>query len=793
MRRETDMGGYVYRKTATWTELRIHGVSGTPPASMLGHPQTERVSGDADSGFYRRWWPAKSIAEDNGDRVLEAYSWGGLTAGGRQRALWLLLVPFLLVNVAYFARPAYHPEDHRIKDAILGAAQRLFALTITATFLLAVVNVSMDFAGWQCVRPARPCTDDVSWLAFLNWHWLATPGRRLAVTALAPLALVALLWWLANKTWRATEAVKVAAEKVDPQQRTPLENRRMWNSAEPVRRLRSVHVTAALALVGVFALVPFARSSPLAMIPLVAALILLAISVVLVCRPDLSERPDPTDDAEPAWPRWLPWVAVFVDVAALAVLSLPAAVVRADPTPGEPRTTLPWLSMAVQVAIAAQVILLAITVAVLATLRSRAKDSVGVAEGSDGRALQAPAAWSGFGTAVLMLFGSALSGAYAAALVLTVGHLLGKPTTDDARVQPFVTPMPYFWAAALALLIAAGAVVLAIIGWREIRRAIHEPIGPEVTRTYHLSIDADEEAQQRVRSIATAWARAGVDRAGQRLLGWFVLLVVAAIAAAGVLYAIDQQWITEHLPWMVNVGDWLVGLFAVGLLYLGRKAYTDPNVRRIVGVIWDLGTFWPRATHPLAPPCYAERAVPDLIGRIAFLGDASRGTRVVLSCHSQGSIIGTAVVMQLTYDQSAQVALLTYGCPLRRLYSRLFPAYFGLDALQDAGAFLIDKRKPAYGPADRQQWPWRNLYRSSDPIGGPVFVDYPVAEPGCVDHDDIDEGLIDPVFAKAPGDGSYPQTFGHSGYPDDATYAAAVERIQHLRDAATARVRAPQR
>src|SRR4029453_12507044 len=157
--RETDMGGYVYRKTATWTELRIHGLSGPPPASMLGHPQVERVSGDADSGFYRRWWPAKSLADDDGDRVVEAYSWGGLTAGGRQRALWLLLVPFLLVNVAYFARPAYDPKDHRVKDAILGAAQRLFALTITATLFLAVVNVSMDFAGWQCVRPAQPCTD----------------------------------------------------------------------------------------------------------------------------------------------------------------------------------------------------------------------------------------------------------------------------------------------------------------------------------------------------------------------------------------------------------------------------------------------------------------------------------------------------------------------------------------------------------------------------------------------------------------------------------------------------------
>ncbi|HEV8175334.1 MAG TPA: hypothetical protein VGP91_16975 [Actinoplanes sp.] len=784
------MGGYVYRKTATWTELRVHGVSGTPPASMLGHPQVERVSGDADSGFYRRWWPAKSLADDDGDHVLEAYSWGGLTAGGRQRALWLLLVPFLLVNVAYFARPAYDPEDHRVKDAILGAAQRLFALTITATLVLAVVNVSMDFAGWQCVRPGRPCTDDVPWLAFLNWHWLATPGRRLAVTALAPLALIGLLWWLANKTWRATEAVKIKAEEPEPRQRTPLENRRMWNSAGPVRMLRSVHITAALALVGVFALVPFARSTTLAMVLLIAALILLAISVVLVCRPDMSKRPDPTDDAEPAWPKWLPWVAVFVDVAALLLLSLPAAGLHADPTPGEPRTTLPWLSMAVQVAIAAQAILLAITVAALAMLRSGAQGSVDVAKGSDGNALQAPSAWSGFGTAVLMLFGSALSGAYAAALVLTAAHVLGKPTENDARVQPFVTPMPYFWAAALAFLIAVAAIVPVIVGWRDIRGAIVDPVRPEVTRTYHLSIEADQEAQQRVQSIATAWARAGMDRPGQRLLGWFVLFMAATIAAAGVLYVIDQEWVIEHVPWMVNIGDWLVCLFAVGLLYVGRKAYTDPNVRRVVGVIWDLGTFWPRATHPLAPPCYAERAVPDLIDRIAFLGDASRGTRVVLSCHSQGSIIGTAVVMQLTYEQSAQVALLTYGCPLRRLYSRLFPAYFGLDALQDAGAFLIRDRKAAYGPSDRRQWPWRNLYRSSDPIGGPVFVDDPVAVPGCVDHDDIDEGLIDPVFAKAPGDGRYPQTFGHSGYPDDATYAAAVERIKNLRVTAAARVRA---
>ena len=40
----------------TVIELRVHGVSGTPPEAMLGCPKEflEQVAGDDDAGFFRR-------------------------------------------------------------------------------------------------------------------------------------------------------------------------------------------------------------------------------------------------------------------------------------------------------------------------------------------------------------------------------------------------------------------------------------------------------------------------------------------------------------------------------------------------------------------------------------------------------------------------------------------------------------------------------------------------------------------------------------------------------------------
>jgi hypothetical protein len=98
--------GYVDPGRGGWTELRVHGVSGTPPDRMLQHPRVRRVAGDSRAGFYRRHWTHRASALDTAADRVEAYSWGGLTAGNGGRALWLLLLPFLLVNVAFWALPA---------------------------------------------------------------------------------------------------------------------------------------------------------------------------------------------------------------------------------------------------------------------------------------------------------------------------------------------------------------------------------------------------------------------------------------------------------------------------------------------------------------------------------------------------------------------------------------------------------------------------------------------------------------------------------------------------------------
>jgi hypothetical protein len=182
----------------------------------------------------------------------------------------------------------------------------------------------------------------------------------------------------------------------------------------------------------------------------------------------------------------------------------------------------------------------------------------------------------------------------------------------------------------------------------------------------------------------------------------------------------------------------------------GRRAYRDASARRTIGILWDIGTFWPRAAHPFAPPCYAERAVPDLTWRMdTWTGGTGR--RLVISGHSQGSILAAAAVWQLPWRTRRRVALLTYGSPLERLYGRWFPAYFGPEPLR---------------ALHREIHCWRNLWRRTDPIGGPIL------RGGRADVGIDRDALRDPlVYGRTPQHPLPAPILGHSDYQADPAFA----------------------
>src|SRR5215470_10348089 len=62
------------------TELRVHGVSGSPAEDVLDRPLIVQVAGDGEAGFFRPR-PDYGATLGPGGARLEAYRWGNLTSG----------------------------------------------------------------------------------------------------------------------------------------------------------------------------------------------------------------------------------------------------------------------------------------------------------------------------------------------------------------------------------------------------------------------------------------------------------------------------------------------------------------------------------------------------------------------------------------------------------------------------------------------------------------------------------------------------------------------------------------
>ncbi|MET7479608.1 hypothetical protein ABZT17_35320 [Streptomyces sp. NPDC005648] len=805
------------QESTGWTELRVHGVSGTPPESELGHPAVWRVAGDALAGFYRRIWETRSGAADTDRFRREGYSWGALTSGDNRRALWLLLLPFMFVNLAFYMDPGHRVVKRALPDGRTASEtrvvehrallQRLLALSLTGTYVLAATSASMDLVGWQCGKddgnPA--CTGGGIWLSWLHYGWIDTTGSRLAVAALVPVALVLLLWWLANRSWDGLEASPVPqVEGRDPVVETLLEDRQLWNGSRPVRRLRALHVTAALGLTGVLLLTPLLPHGDFkklvsdggwgtwpggvrdAVLVVLLTALAAAAAGMLVPRLFKRERPGP-GDRTPAWDRVfavLPWCALGLVVAAMGVAFLWDA---ADADTTRASAELPGQVGATRLLLAAQAaLLLILLVSHLGTLWKARKQ----------RAPQAPfgnpafprAAWHGLGTTGVALLAVLLATALAAGLTLRTAETLGAPAVagqDKGGQRAMVVPTEYFWASVSALgFLAVALVVLGCAAWSLHRSARRYR---KVVRTGYgeAAGDGTDATERRIKDIARNWARAqGYDSVGTAGLG-VLLCVAGAIVVADMALdpTVGARLVSEGPGWLITVANLVLTGLVLVLLWAGRQAYRNPAFRRTVGILWDVGTFWPRATHPFAPPCYAERTVPDLLNRLEYLTGRPENSpgRVILSCHSQGTVIGAVVLMQADTAASTRTCFLTYGCPLTRLYVRFFPAYFNAYTVDRLGQILAHRggelpgaRDPGTAPRFAVDARWRNLYRLSDPIGSWVVGD--PGQPTGVPPSLMDRQLRDPAaFPKPAGDSCYEKPKGHSDYFADPVFDLCVE------------------
>lgn len=849
-------------------EIRIHGVSGTPPAELLDRSDVRQVAGDRIAGFYRPAVPdlqrdRTSSAGPGSDRApagpwLEGYSWGGWTSGARSRALWLVLAPFALANVAPRMLPPdpvpgepidrltrTPPASRPRATAALAARQRLLrrlaevllrivALSLTATMVLGVAIVSLVTVGTRCAIPpaatttsaapdAVPAASICHGLPTVVVHILQalTPSMRLLVMTIVPLVLVAALWFISR---RSSARYETAADSKTPvigssrraetsdlrpeDDDIPLARHDLWRNATTTSRLRLLHVQAGTLTVGWVLAWLFPASGPRTLTLWVTGVALVGVAVLCGIRP--SQGRVARGSAAVMVDARLMWIAVAAVLAGCLVLAIggdrlwqPGATLDAD-----------WLviraDQLVEGLFIGQSGVLVVVGLVLMALR---------AGGSGARMGLFMGGYSAFFFAMLAwLLGSMLT---ASVLILvpawlaTTGFVLSPGRLSEILQDNATWFGDTSRSSCVGMLV--GVAILAVIALQlGVRYAVASVRGGGRLDRANVAHDYPGRAGDggllppgRARSIgAIFWAGRRVDRVPRGIAvfcgfvaAFLVLQSVALVSEPGgrpTDGADFAGWMLGHPSaactpandgtatcpgsWQVAWGAWLTAGLVVGVVLLGVLAYRTRAARRGVGVLWDLACFWPRDVHPLAPPCYNERIIPEVTARVDWYvgkrsdpgaaggGAASDGDpaaeggaatdprgRVVVAGHSQGTVISVAVVLLIQPETRQRVGLMTFGCVLDRLYARFYPRYFGPDVFAAVGRTL------QYTGAEPR---WTNLWRHSDFLGGavpyPASLSDPPGQRPAVGADNV--MFVDPPFDVAPGTVLYPPAGRHSGF-----------------------------
>ncbi|MFJ6675385.1 hypothetical protein ACIQMJ_30140 [Actinosynnema sp. NPDC091369] len=671
----------------------MHGVQGTTPQSLVDAVAAVDVAGDglgrvvrpADRLRRPAPGPVLQAAGRPVTRVVEGYVWGAMTSGGWAKATWALLFPFSLANVAHWMLPPVPARSTpaHLLGITLRALLRLAALLLTVLFVAQLEVISLDLVAAQCLAPGSSCLWGPSWLN-------TTPWVRTAV-GLAPIALAVLvLHRMSSVDWRIERKEVPAAEGG----RSGLPGAHVATDPD-TPSLRVLHVVA-----GLGAAVVVALGGPAG--PVLAAgwhgaaisacwavgLALLAVSALGAMLLD-----DPTGGAPHRGGRWLRAALGRRPRRVLQVVAWTSLLVTAGLLVRLP-SSLPGADLAVQM-VAALVALVCVMIASLlvpAALLARRTWS------AQPRELRP---WAGgWMAAPVVAMAALLGGGFGAGVALTLQRALGHGDLPDGYDY-----LALLWGVAGVLAFLAAVAMAATTGmmrWSSLRR------DKEWAREASL-LHAGRARDAKRAARAWWWAR------WQRRHSHHVVLIVSSILAVGAVPAallrlrgvVPPTWTRP----VVALGVVVLAALALSLLRAVYLAARRPDKARQVGVLADLAAFWPREAHPVVPPCYALKVVPELVARVReHLADP--GTRVVLAGHSQGSLLAAVAAARLLEElpphEAERIGLVTAGSQLQWAYPRAFPAVVPHSSLETLAGGLAGR--------------WRALCRGTDALGGAVMT-----------------------------------------------------------------------
>ncbi|CAN5825845.1 hypothetical protein BH23ACT4_BH23ACT4_12550 [soil metagenome] len=659
-------------------EIRVHGVSGTPPRDMLYTDPVPRLDGDQFARIFRKRPSIDSRHRSGRPYNTEAFHWGSLTTGHWLTSVWILLAPFAFANVAGWMalrRSAFHRSTIRLAGlalTCLGVAQMGYLL-VAVPLLYASANEWGDSA-FAIVRGVTALGYVLAFGAIVLR--LSTQSHFDPLTYPRRFALLFSTRVSAMKPDGADDDADMWHDPATSQVTEPA----MWTAHPIVHRLRRVHYAG-----GQF----------------VVCLILAGI----------------VDSAAMRW----------IAIAGLGLIALLLVLTTAAASNRFVLLATAWITTAaLGVALAAVAMFVLSDVAPDIDAVHRSTLHIAIALGTTA-ALSVFAGIPGIGSLTIATF---LGGAFGVGAGLVAEDLLSVGDNLVANGGAWVLPASLVF----VLMVALVAIALTFIGPPVSLRG--GPFGILLTRITRrtkvlltaaaaFGIIAGTVAVVQACVLSSGMCQpdelpeiAGADSAVIGLI--LVILVLLAVRIfrikpiASVLLALFAgiiTWVSMVNPQFGSFvpGDYLQALplsrtlifiapiYAIGRSVLG--AYRQGASSRKVGVIWDVASFWPRWFHPLAPPAYGPKVVTELRRHI------ESGGVEILAAHSQGSVIAAIATQQASLTgRGMPTGLVTYGSPIGLLYRRLFP---------DTG---IDRLVETVPP--RMARGWTNLWRIDDPIGG---------------------------------------------------------------------------